>query len=312
MLFVICIILPPHQTKTDFLEDTIDPSKAVLKISKSPFNTFNPLKYFASLCKPTIKRKNDTKRIFQFCGGTFLKAHKVLTAAHCVYDKNDNKLKLYDLVVVHGSLDVFGTNGTIYNIKEIIVHSKFNPNGVLLQYDMAILILDRNVTGMSESDFVRVAGSTPHDGTVGMFSGFGRLYNVNIMYLKIVLTQIYFQNGPRPIVLITSLYKVIDREDKICFNYQPLHHHYCAGEMEESSKSLCGGDSGGGLINSNYEIIGVVSKGIKCSAEGNPAVFTDVYSLSDFIGSRGCVRSMTTFVFQCLILLIQMWNCGSH
>lgn len=182
LVFLIISFLFIRKSCPNYLDVAIEPSKAVQKIVKSPFNKFNPLKYHASLCFPTIKNKNGPKRILQFCGGTFIKVYKVLTAAHCVHDGNQKKIKSHDLVVVHGSMDVFASSGNVYNVKEIIVHPKYDPTGLLQQYDVALLILAENATEINSSDCVGIAGSTPFEDTVGIFSGFGKFYDVSNIF----------------------------------------------------------------------------------------------------------------------------------
>lgn len=94
---------------------------------------------------------------------------------------------------------------------------------------------------------------------------------------------------------------MIDRENAKCWAHDPQDNQYCAIE-EKVFKEICSGDAGGGLINENYEIIGVLSQSKKClQADGDLIEFTDIYKLTDFIESRG--RQNCNFVIIILFVV---------
>lgn len=148
--------------------------QSVPNITIAPFNTFDPFKYYVSLCHPDIKRNQDwrRKKNYLICGGSLVRRNKVLTAADCVVGNRHKLFKPYDfIVVVHGSKDVFGTGGKFYDMADIVVS---------IQLDIAIIILDRNVDGILDSDCLRLSKETPRDMTLGLFSGYGRFYEVPV------------------------------------------------------------------------------------------------------------------------------------
>lgn len=159
-----------------------NPLYSVHNITRAPFNIFNPAKYHVIICYPNIKQDKDWKRKRNeaICGGSLIRKDKILTAGHCVVDTHFRPLKPYDIVILHGSRDVFGmSGGKIYYVRQIIVSTKYNAYEASIQYDIAILILDGHVDGVLDSDFLKLAKATPAQGTFGMFSGYGRFYNVS-------------------------------------------------------------------------------------------------------------------------------------
>lgn len=173
-----------QQHRTAFLKQWLIESassiKSVPNITRPPFNTFDPLKYHVILCHPDIKRNIDWKRKknHEICGGTLVRRNKVLTAANCVFTSRHKRLEKYDFMVVHGSKDVYGTGGKFYYPLHIEVSSKYNPRETAIQFDIAVIILDRDVDGILDSDCPRLASETPPERTVAMFSGYGRFYKV--------------------------------------------------------------------------------------------------------------------------------------
>ena len=74
------------------------------------------------------------------CGGSIIQSNLVLTAAHCMKDKQITDMRL---VFGTGDLDLAGPFRTERNISEVMIHPLYNDGESY--YDVAVLVLDKEL-----------------------------------------------------------------------------------------------------------------------------------------------------------------------
>lgn len=83
-----------------------------------------------------------------FCGGNIITASHVLTAAHCIQDKNsETPLEANEIVILLGRYNISRVElgSEIRGVTVINVHPRWNPRDPKFEGDMAVLELDRAV-----------------------------------------------------------------------------------------------------------------------------------------------------------------------
>ncbi|KAL5285495.1 hypothetical protein ACFFRR_007296 [Megaselia abdita] len=197
------------------------------------------------------------------CGGTLIGRNKILTAAHCIYNKKTKKFrKAGDFQVVMGTINRYKkTNETlVYKVSKIAIPSSYKGDD--FKDDVAVMFIKGSVPEnyryiipipMNHLDLKR--------GTLCSVTGWGSLREAGIM----------------PSLLQTVEVPIVDTKtcNKAYFISGGLATgQLCAGYFE-GGRDSCQGDSGGPLVCNGF-LAGVVSYGNGCANLGFPGVYSNV------------------------------------
>uniref|UniRef100_A0A8C5LWR6 pancreatic elastase n=1 Tax=Leptobrachium leishanense TaxID=445787 RepID=A0A8C5LWR6_9ANUR len=207
------------------------------------------------------------------CGGSLIRANRVLTAAHCV-----DRVASYRVVLGDHNLSTNEGTEQVISVSTIVKHASWNSNSVAAGFDIAILRLASSATINS---VVRLA-TLPSDGAVlshnhaCIITGWGRTSTGGSL-------PSILQQAPLPVVAhatcSTSSY----------WGSTVKTSMVCAGG--NGAQAGCNGDSGGPLncaVSGVYQVHGIASfvSSLGCNAYLKPTVFTRVSAYISWINSN--------------------------
>jgi secreted trypsin-like serine protease len=214
----------------------------------------------------------DNAYLGQICGGTLIGAEWVLTAAHCVNNKEPSFIEA--LVGAHRLSDT----GERVKVAQIIQHADYDPTQ--LDNDLALLRLSAPVTYTPISLYQAITGATELDFMRATVIGWGAK-SVTFDWFFI---SFEYSDALREV----SLPLVSQAQCRQNLYYEDITDNMLCAGYETLSKGTCYGDSGGPLMvqkpDASWAQIGIVSWGpSECVASGQYDVYTRVSRYYDWI-----------------------------
>ena len=211
------------------------------------------------------------------CGGTIINEKFILTAAHCVYGKNDLDLKV---ILGTDKLNFRGPSSTEHKIMNISIHPSYDP--LYFYNDAAVLELEEELTfNLTQSPICLPKyfnndqnARIHHAGTVtgwGAMQNFGQA-STELRKGRVTIFSQEYCNNTRTIENEHGLIITTDKLPRL-FQSEIL----CAGYEAGISGVTCEGDSGGPLvvydsIKDQYTQVGIVTGG-SCASIRKSSIF---------------------------------------
>ncbi|NWH19457.1 OVCH2 protein, partial [Grus americana] len=253
----------------------------------SYFNLFtrivggNQVKQGSHPWQVSLKRRQK-----HFCGGTIVSAQWVVTAAHCVLDRNI--LQYLNVTAGEHDLRIRENGEQTLPVKYAIKHPNFDPRRPM-NYDIALLKLDGAFIFSSSvlPACLPDPGEKFEAGYICTACGWGRLNENGVLPQVLYEVNLPILNSKECSRALSTLKKPIQGDTIMCAGFP------------DGGKDACQGDSGGPLLcrrkHGAWTLAGVVSWGMGCARgwisnekkkhyeRGSPGIFTDLSAVLSWI-----------------------------
>ncbi|XP_034485149.1 chymotrypsin-2 [Drosophila innubila] len=205
---------------------------------------------------------------FDFCGGVIIDDVWILTAASCV-----SGLRARNLMVLVGTLSSWNNSALHYFVDQIHVHCNFDKP--LYHNDIAMLRLTESIKYNKETAKISLSEVDElQEGDKLSFAGWGTTTAEGSR-------SQYLQQSQGNYLSVDKCRTALGETEDVDLG------HVCV--QMEKGKGICYGDTGGPLINSQGQLVGIGNWGVPCG-RGYPDVYARVPFYHDWIRTiiNGC------------------------